>query len=60
MESAAAKSFGLTPKMHETIKKRCKEFPLNVTVSTPRYVWSADRKVQAQRLYKEGERYDDL
>jgi hypothetical protein len=54
-----AEGLGLTPQMHEIIKKRCTEFPLSVTVGAPRYIWSADRKVQAQRLYKEGERYSE-
>lgn len=57
IDEIVATGLGLTPQMHETIKKRCKEFPLSVTVGAPRYIWSADRKVQAQRLYKEGERY---
>lgn len=59
IDEIVAKGLGLTPQMHETVKKRCKEFPLSVTVGAPRYTWSADRKVQAQRLYKEGERYEE-
>ena len=59
IDEIVAEGLGLTPQMHETIKKRCEEFPLSVTVGAPRYIWSADRKVQAQRLYKEGERYGE-
>jgi hypothetical protein len=59
IDEIVAEGLGLTSQMHETIKKRCKEFPLSVTVGAPRYIWSADRKVQAQRLYKEGERYGE-
>jgi len=57
IDEIVAAGLGLTPQMHETIKKRCTEFPLSVTVGAPRYIWSADRKVQAQRLYEEGTRY---
>ena len=59
IDEIVAEGLGLSPQMHETIKKRCTEFPLSVTVGAPRYIWSADRKVQAQRLYKEGERYGE-
>jgi len=33
------------------IRRRCTEFPLDVTVGRPRYVWSPDRKRQGRRTY---------
>ncbi len=57
IDEIVAKGVGLTPSEHAVIQKRCQEFPLSVTVGRPRYVWSADRKVQARRLYEKGERF---
>ena len=55
--AAHANGFGLTPTEHETIRKRCQEFPLSVTVKRPRFAWRADRKTQAGRIYRPGERF---
>src|SRR5207248_234725 len=44
IDEVVASGLGLTRPEHETIRKRCKQFPLSVTVERPRYVWSADRK----------------
>jgi hypothetical protein len=52
-----AEGLGLTASELSVIQKRCGEFPLSVTVGHPRYVWSADRKVQARRVYDKGERF---
>lgn len=49
----------LTPAEHAVIVSRCQEFPLSVTVGRPRYVWNADRKVQARRIYESGARFRD-
>jgi hypothetical protein len=57
IDEIVAKALGLTAREHETIRRRCQEFPLSVTVERPRYVWSADRKVQARRVYAQGERF---
>ncbi len=52
-----AEGLGLTANEHSVIEKRCREFPLSETVARPRYVWSADRKVQARRVYDKGKRF---
>ena len=52
-----ADGLGLTPAEHDTIRQRCQEFPLSVTVECPRFAWSADRKAQARRTYRPGERF---
>jgi hypothetical protein len=57
MDEIVANALGLTVKEHELIRKRCQQFPLSVTVESPRYVWSPDRKHQARRLYVPGERF---
>lgn len=57
VDAIVAEGLGLTPDEHAVIQGRCQEFPLSVTVGRPRYVWSADRKVQARRIYEEGERF---
>jgi hypothetical protein len=57
IDSIVAHGLGLTAAEHATVQKRCQEFPLSVTVNHPRYVWSADRKVQARRVYEKGERF---
>jgi len=57
VDSVVAEGLGLTASEHSVIQKRCREFPLSVTVGRPRYVWSADRKVQARRVYDKGERF---
>jgi hypothetical protein len=57
MDDIVAEALGLTMKEHDLIRKRSKEFPLSVTVESPRYVWSPDRKRQARRIYEPGERF---
>ncbi|MGH9931339.1 MAG: HsdM family class I SAM-dependent methyltransferase [Pyrinomonadaceae bacterium] len=57
MDDIVAEALALTAKEHDLIRTRCKEFPLSVTVESPRYVWSPDRKRQARRIYEPGERF---
>jgi hypothetical protein len=57
IDGIVADGLGLTPAEHDTIRKRCQEFPLSVTVERPRFAWSADRKTQARRIYRPGERF---
>ena len=57
MDEIVAKALGLTAKEHDLVRKRCRQFPLSVTVESPRYVWSPDRKRQARRIYEPGERF---
>jgi hypothetical protein len=57
MDEIVADALGLTAKEHDLIRKRCQQFPLSVTVESPRYVWSPDRKRQARRIYEPGERF---
>jgi len=42
IDEIVAAGLGLTPAEHDTIRKRCQEFPLSVTVERPRFAWSAD------------------
>jgi hypothetical protein len=57
IDEIVADGLGLTPTEHDTIRKRCEELPLSVTVERPRFAWSADRKTQARRIYRPGERF---
>jgi len=57
IDEVVAEGLGLTSAEHGVIIKRCKEFPLSVTVNRPRFVWSPDRKRQARRVYEAGERF---
>ncbi len=57
IDELVAVGLGLSPAEHALIKQRCNEFPLNVTVGRPRYVWSPDRKTQARRVYEPGDRF---
>ncbi len=57
MDEIVAEALDLTAKDHDLIKRRCQQFPLSVTVESPRYVWSPDRKRQARRIYEPGERF---
>jgi hypothetical protein len=52
-----AGALGLTSAEHTVIRERCLEFPLDVTVGRPRYVWNPDRKTQARRIYAAGQRF---
>lgn len=57
IDEIVAEGLGLTAAEHETIRRRCREFPLSVTVERPRFAWSPDRKRQARRTYRPGERF---
>src|SRR5271157_5845934 len=57
IDEIVAAGLGLTAAEHETIRRRCQEFPLSVTVERPRFAWSPDRKRQARRTYRPGERF---
>jgi hypothetical protein len=57
IDEIVAAGAGLTPQEHDVLRRRCRQFPLSVTVESPRYVWSPDRKRQARRLYELGERF---
>ena len=57
IDEIVAAGLRLTPAEHDVIKRRCQQFPLSVTVERPRFAWSADRKKQARRIYKPGERF---
>jgi hypothetical protein len=57
IDEIVAAGLTLTPREHERIRQRCKQFPLSVTVERPRYVWSADRKRQSRRIYEPGQRF---
>jgi hypothetical protein len=57
IDEIVAEGLGLTPAEHDTIRQRCQELPLSVTVERPRFAWSADRKTQARRTYRPGERF---
>jgi hypothetical protein len=57
IDEIVADGLDLTPSEHDTVRARCEEFPLSVTVERPRFVWSADRKNQARRKYQPGERF---
>lgn len=57
MDEIVADALSLNAKEHDLIKNRCQQFPLSVTVESPRYVWSPDRKRQARRIYELGERF---
>lgn len=57
IDEIVADGLGLRPAEHDTLRKRCQELPLSVTVERPRFTWSADRKTQARRTYRPGERF---
>jgi hypothetical protein len=57
IDEIVADGLGLRPAEHDTIRQRCHEFPLSVTVERPRFAWSADRKRQVRRTYRPGERF---
>jgi hypothetical protein len=57
IDEIVAAGLDLTAAEHEVIRRRCQEFPLSVTVERPRFAWSADRKRQARRTYRAGERF---
>jgi len=48
---------GLSADQKQTLRERCRQFPLSETVMRPRYLWSEDRKRQKLRRYEGGERY---
>jgi len=57
IDELVAEALGLAPNELEIIRRRCTEFPLDVTVGRPRFVWSPDRKRQTRRSYSEEDRY---
>jgi hypothetical protein len=57
IDETVAIGLALSAAEHRVIVNRCAEFPLSLTVSRPRFVWSSDRKKQARRQYKPGQRY---
>jgi hypothetical protein len=57
IDEIVAEGLGLTPAEHESIRKRCHEFPLSITVERPRFAWNPERKRQARRTYRLGERF---
>ena len=57
VDEIVADGLGLSPAEHETIRQRCQEFPLSITVERPRFAWSPERKRQARRTYRLGERF---
>jgi type I restriction-modification system DNA methylase subunit len=57
IDEIVAKGLSLSPAEHDTIRKRCHEFPLSITVERPRFAWNPERKVQARRTYGYGERF---
>jgi len=57
IDEIVADGLGLTPAEHDIVRERCQELPLSVTVERPRFAWSADRKTQARRIYRPGERF---
>jgi methylase of polypeptide subunit release factors len=57
IDEIVADGLELTPREHDTLRKRCQEFPLSITVERPRFSWSPERKRQARRVYRAGERF---
>lgn len=57
IDEIVADGLSLTPSEHETMRKRCHEFPLSTTVGRPRFAWNPERKTQARRTYRPGERF---
>ena len=57
IDEIVAEGLQLTPSEHEVIRQRCQQFPLSITVERPRFAWSPDRKRQARRVYRPGERF---
>jgi hypothetical protein len=56
-DEVVAEGLGLSAAEHDTIRRRCHEFPLSVTVERPRFAWNPERKRQARRTYRPGERF---
>jgi hypothetical protein len=57
IDEIVAKGLSLSPAEHDTVSKRCHQFPLSITVERPRFAWNPERKVQARRTYRPGERF---
>jgi hypothetical protein len=57
IDEIVAEGLHLSSAEHDIIRKRCHEFPLLITVERPRFAWNAERKVQARRTYRPGERF---
>jgi hypothetical protein len=57
IDEIVAEGLSLSSAEHGTIRKRCHEFPLSITVERPRFAWNPERKRQARRTYLPGERF---
>jgi hypothetical protein len=57
VDEVVAEGLGLSAAEHEAIRKRCREFPLSITAERPRFAWNPERKRQARRTYRPGERF---
>ena len=57
IDQMVADGLGLEAAEYRTIRERCGEFPLSVTVERPRFAWSPDRKRQARRIYVTPDRF---
>jgi hypothetical protein len=57
IDEIVAHGLSLTPSEHETIRMRSNQFPLSITVGRPRFAWNPERKRQARRTYRPGERF---
>jgi hypothetical protein len=57
IDEIVAEGLSLSSAEHDTIRKRCHQFPLSITVERPRFAWNPERKVQARRTYRPGERF---
>jgi len=57
IDEMVAEGLTLTPAEHDYVRKRCHEFPLSITVDRPRFAWNPERKRQARRTYRPGERF---
>jgi hypothetical protein len=57
IDEIVAGGLSVTPAEHDAIRNRCHEFPLSITVERPRFAWNPERKRQARRIYRLGERF---
>ncbi len=57
IDEIVADGLNLTPAEHDSVRNRCREFPLSITVERPRFAWNPERKTQARRTYRAGERF---
>ncbi len=57
IDEIVADGLSLAPAEHDAIRKRSHQFPLSITVERPRFAWNPERKRQARRTYRPGERF---